>query len=72
MPKDLRQAHRANDRAVAAVCRKLTRLGSEEVSTAMIESLRGEPIKTITSDHGREFQLHENVTKELGVEFYFP
>lgn len=54
------------------ICRKLTRLGSEEVSAAMIASLRGEPVKTITSDRGREFQLHENVTKELGVEFYFP
>ena len=54
------------------ICRKVTRLGSEEVATAMIEALHGEPVKSITSDRGREFQLHGKVTKELGVEFYFP
>jgi len=54
------------------ICRKLTRLGSKEIKTAMIESLRGQPVQTITPDRGREFQLHGNVTTELGVEFYFP
>ena len=53
------------------ICRKLTRLGSKEVETALIESLRGHPVRSITSDRGREFQLHGNVTKALGVEFYF-
>ena len=50
----------------------LSRLGSKEVKTAMIESLCGEPIHSITPDRGREFQLHGKVTATLGVEFYFP
>jgi len=54
------------------ICRKLARLGSKEVETAMIEALRGEPLHTITPDRGREFQLHGNVKTKLGVEFYFP
>ena len=53
-------------------CEKLTRLGSKEVKMAMIKALRGQPVHSITPDRGREFQLHGNVTKELGVEFYFP
>ena len=52
-------------------CAKLTRLGSKEVAAAIIALLHGEPVKSITSDRGREFQLHDNVTKILGVEFYF-
>ena len=54
------------------ICRKLSRLGSKEVETAMIEALRGQALQSITPDRGREFQLHVNITKELGVEFYFP
>ena len=53
-------------------CVKLTRLGSREVEAALIQALQGQPIQTVTSDRGREFQLHGNVTKKLGVEFYFP
>ena len=52
-------------------CAKLTRLGSKEVAAAIIALLRGEPVKSITPDRGREFQLHGKVTKILGVEFYF-
>ena len=51
---------------------KLTRLGSKEVEAAMIAALSGQPLHTITPDRGREFQLHGNVTKALGVPFYFP
>ena len=54
------------------LCEKLTRLGSKEVKTAMIEALRGEQVHTLTPDRGREFQLHGDVAKELGAEFYFP
>ena len=53
-------------------CKKLTRLGSKEVEAALIAALQGQPIQSVTPDRGREFQLHGNVTKELGVEFYFP
>ena len=38
----------------------------------MIKALIGQPLHSITPDRGREFQLHGNVTKALGVEFYFP
>ena len=54
------------------ICRKLSRLGSKEVQEAMVDALSGQPLHSITPDRGREFQLHGNVTKELGVEFYFP
>lgn len=54
------------------ICRKLVRLGSKEVESAMIEALCGQPLHSITPDRGREFQLHGNVTAALGVEFYFP
>ena len=50
----------------------LSRLGSKEVKTAMIEALRGQPLHSITPDRGREFQLHGKVTTALGVKFYFP
>ena len=39
-------------------CEKLSRLG--------------QALQSVTPDRGREFQLHANVTKALGVEFYFP
>lgn len=54
------------------LCRKLTRQGSKEVQVALIQALSGQPLRSITPDRGREFQLHGNVTKALGVEFYFP
>ena len=53
------------------LCTKLTRLGSKEVEAALIKLLRGQPVHSVTSDRGREFQLHGNVTAILGVEFYF-
>ncbi len=54
------------------ICKKLSRLGSKEVETAIIAALQGQPLHTITPDRGREFHWHGNVTKALGVEFYFP
>ena len=53
------------------ICRKLTRLGSKEVEAALVAALQGQPVHSITSDRGREFQLHGKVTASLGVEFYF-
>ena len=38
----------------------------------MIEALQGQPLHTITPDRSREFQIHSEVTRKLGVEFYFP
>jgi IS30 family transposase len=44
-----------------------------EVNKAMIESLQGHPIKSITPGRGKEFAKHEEVTTALdGVKFYFP
>lgn len=51
---------------------KLSRLGSVEVRDALIKSLQGQLLCSITPDRGREFQLHKQVTEKLGVEFYFP
>lgn len=44
-----------------------------EISKAMINlfSQCGLPVKTITSDNGREFAGHEEVSDALDVEFYF-
>ena len=53
------------------LCCKLSRLGSVEVKDALIKLLKAQPLCTVTSDRGREFQLHGEVTKALGVEFYF-
>ena len=38
----------------------------------MVESLTGQPLFSITPDRGKEFSLHKEVTKELGVEFHHP
>ena len=53
------------------LCCKLSKIGSKEVEAALIKLLRGQPLHSVTSDRGREFQLHGNVTAILGVEFYF-
>lgn len=46
---------------------------SQEIREATVQLL--EPIKeklqSITADNGKEFSLHEQITAELGVEFYF-
>ena len=51
---------------------KISKLDDKEVEQAMIKLLVREPLHSITPDRGREFRRHGNVTKELGVEFYFP
>lgn len=46
---------------------------ASEVNDAIIRSLQGHPIKSITPDRGKEFAKHEDVTAALdGVKFYFP
>ena len=51
---------------------KISKLDDKEVEEALIKLLRSQPLHSITPDRGREFRRHGNVTKELGVEFYFP
>jgi len=53
--------------------RKLPSKEAIGVTNAIIELLH--PVKkithTITSDNGKEFSLHENISKSLDVDFYF-
>lgn len=54
------------------ICRKLEKKSSECVREAMIEALADQPLFSVTPDRGKEFSKHSEVTKALGVEFYFP
>ena len=45
---------------------------ADNVNKVMIALLKDEPCYTITPDRGVEFKRHEEVAKELKVEFYFP
>lgn len=45
---------------------------ADNVNEVMIFLLKDEPCYTITPDRGVEFKHHEEVAKELKVEFYFP
>lgn len=45
---------------------------ADNVNEVMIALLKDEPCYTITPDRGAEFKHHEEVAKELDVEFYFP
>jgi len=47
-------------------------MDSKTVAQAMIKLLRNQPLCSITPDRAKEFSDHKLVTKELGVEFYFP
>ncbi len=43
------------------------------VNDVIIHSLKGEPVRSITPDRGKEFAKHAEVTKALdNVQFYFP
>ncbi len=46
---------------------------ADEVNQVIIDSLRGQPLESITPDRGKEFSKHTKVTEELDeVQFYFP
>jgi IS30 family transposase len=60
-------SHELSERPIEAKNRE--RFGDWEADTIVGKNRKSE---SITSDRGREFQLHGKVTKELGVEFYFP
>lgn len=51
---------------------KLDKLDCNQVEEALKVLLHGQPFYSVTPDHDREFRRHGNVTKALGVEFYFP
>jgi transposase, IS30 family len=56
---------------------KLTRLAKVERNTAgavgreLTAQLKSLAVKTITSDNGREFALHQQVARQLSADFYF-
>ena len=54
------------------IIRKIARKNSNFVTATLIGALKDLPLETITPDRGKEFSKHSNVTKALGVEFYFP
>lgn len=42
------------------------------VGALMVTMLRDKPLQSVTPDRGKEFALHSEVTRQLGVPFYFP
>ena len=54
---------------------KATKKDSDSVKAVILNVLNKLPKrkkKTLTPDRGKEFACHEEVTKETGIEFYFP
>ena len=45
---------------------------SGDVNEVMASLLKGQPVFTVTLDRGKEFARHNEITKETGIEFYFP
>lgn len=45
---------------------------SGDVNEVMSSLLKGQPVFTVTLDRGKEFARHNEITKETGIEFYFP
>ena len=45
---------------------------SGDVKEVMSSLLEGQPVFTVTLDRGKEFARHTEITKETGIEFYFP
>ena len=45
---------------------------SDDVNEVMSSLLKGQPVFTVTLDRGKEFARHAEITKETGIEFYFP
>lgn len=53
---------------VGGKCRRKT---AACVRAKMPKALKGQPLKSVTLDRGKEFAAHAQVTEEIGVEFYF-
>ena len=62
-----------NDRVTKmAKIRLLPSKEAEEVAKGTIDALKDWPfVKTITSDNGKEFALHQTIAKALNIEYYF-
>lgn len=50
---------------------KCARRDSASVNRKTIRALKGQPARSITTDRGKEFAAHAQVTREMGVEYYF-
>ncbi len=50
---------------------KCKRKDSASINKATIKALRGQPVRSITADRGKEFAAHVQVTAGIGVEYYF-
>jgi IS30 family transposase len=44
---------------------------ADETTKGIIELLEKQPVKTITSDNGKEFARHEEISKTLNANYYF-
>ena len=53
---------------VGGKCRRKT---AACVRERMPGALKGQPLRSVTLDRGKEFAAHAQVAKEIGVEFYF-
>ena len=54
------------------ICRKTKKKTKEEVNKEIVEALKNEPCFSITPDRGKEFAGYREVSKKLGVKFFFP
>jgi len=62
----------ANDRATGMF--RMKKIDSKEavnVEAAVVEILQSLGVKTITSDNGKEFANHQNIAKQLNLNYYF-
>ena len=53
------------------VAAKIPNRKSERYMRATIRALRGKPVKTFTTDNGKEFAAHAMLTQAFGAEVYF-
>ena len=53
------------------LCRKAEAKSSSAVGKRILEMFEGQPLLSITPDRGKEFSNHEELTRDLCVEFYF-
>lgn len=54
------------------LCRKAEAKNSDAVGASIRDMFVGQPLLSITPDRGKEFSNHAELTRDLGVEFYFP
>ena len=54
------------------ICRKTKKKTKEEVNKEILEALKNEPCFSITPDRGKEFAGYRELSKKLGIKFYFP